>query len=93
MQTFDDETLRTALTELDGWEQDGDRIVREWSFDVFADAVGFIDRVLELADEAGHHPDLFNSFTTVRISLTTHSEGGITEKDLALARRIDAVGT
>jgi 4a-hydroxytetrahydrobiopterin dehydratase len=91
MSTLDTDTIRDRLADLDGWELDGDHIVREWTFDDFRAAMAFINRVADLADEAEHHPDLYNSYTSVRVGLTTHSEGGVTEKDLALAARIDGV--
>lgn len=91
MSTLDTDTIRDRLGRLDGWELEGDHIVRSWTFDDSRSAVSFINRVAELADDAGHHPDLYNSYTTVRIALTTHSEGGVTDKDLDLAGRIDAV--
>lgn len=91
MSTLDTDTIRERLGNLDGWELDGNQIVREWTFDDFRAAVDFINRVADLADEAEHHPDLYNSYTTVRIGLTSHSEGGVTDKDLALAARIDSV--
>lgn len=91
MTPLDTTTIQDRLAELDGWELDGDHIVREWTFPDFGAAIAFINRVAELADEAEHHPDLYNSYTTVRIGLTTHSEGGVTDKDLGLARRIDGV--
>ena len=89
MSTLDTDTIRQRLADLDGWEHDGSHIVRELQFDEFREAVGFINRVADLADDADHHPDLYNSYTTVRVALTTHSEGGVTDKDLDLAGRID----
>jgi 4a-hydroxytetrahydrobiopterin dehydratase len=91
MDILDTTTINDALADLDGWELQGDEIVREWTFPAFRDAVDFVNRVADLADDADHHPDLHNSYTTVRIALTTHSEGGVTNKDLDLARRIDGV--
>jgi 4a-hydroxytetrahydrobiopterin dehydratase len=91
MTTLDRDTIRARLADLDGWELDGDHLSREWSFDEFGEAVAFINRVAELADAADHHPDLYNSYTSVRVALTTHSEGGVTDKDLDLAGRIDDV--
>lgn len=91
MSTLDTDTIRERLANLDGWELDGNQIVREWTFADFRAAVDFINRVADLADDAEHHPDLYNSYTTVRIGLTSHSEGGVTDKDLALAARIDSV--
>ena len=91
MSTFDTDTIRERLADLDGWEHEDDHITREWTFPDFRSAIGFINRVADLADQADHHPDLYNSYTSVRISLTTHSEGGVTGRDLDLAARIDEV--
>jgi 4a-hydroxytetrahydrobiopterin dehydratase len=91
MSTLDTDTIRERLADLDGWELDDDHITRGWTFADFRSAIGFINRVADLADQADHHPDLHNSYTSVRISLTTHSEGGVTERDLDLAARIDEV--
>ena len=72
------------------WERDGDEIVREWKFDDFAAAKAFVDRVAEVAEETNHHPDiLLHSWNKVRLSLMTHSEGGLTENDFDMAGRLD----
>lgn len=68
-----------------------DAIVREWKFADFSAAWGFMSRVALLADGQGHHPDWSNSYGDVRIELTTHDAGGLTEKDVQLARAIDAL--
>ena len=91
MSTLENDQIQAALNDLDGWRLDGDRIRRELSFDTFPDAIAFINRVADLADEANHHPELRNSYTSVEVVLTTHSDGGVTEKDLELAGKIDAV--
>jgi len=80
---------------LDGgeWRREGEAITREWRFADFAAAIGFVDRVAEVAEEANHHPDiLLHGWNKVRLTLSTHSEGGITAADLALAERLDALG-
>jgi len=75
-----------------GWDQDGNAITREFSFADFATAVAFVNKVAELAEEANHHPDiLLHGYNKVRLTLSTHSEGRVTEKDHALAERIDAL--
>ena len=75
------------------WERDGDEIAREWKFDDFAAAMAFVNRVAEAAEEANHHPDiLLHGWNKVRLSLMTHSEGGLTQSDLDMAKRIDALG-
>jgi 4a-hydroxytetrahydrobiopterin dehydratase len=72
------------------WERDGDAIAREFKFDDFAAAKGFVDRVAEAAEEANHHPDiLLHGWNKVRLSLMTHSEGGLTDNDFDMARRFD----
>jgi 4a-hydroxytetrahydrobiopterin dehydratase len=72
------------------WERDGDEIAREWKFDDFAAAMAFVNRVAEAAEEANHHPDiLLHGWNRVLLSLMTHSEGGLTENDFAMAARFD----
>ena len=68
-----------------------DAIAREWRFPDFVSAWGFMSRVALLAEAHGHHPDWSNSYGTVRIVLTTHDAGGVTAKDVDLARAIDAL--
>ena len=74
------------------WHQEGDEIVRELKFDDFAAAMGFVNRVAEAAEEANHHPDiLVHGWNKVRLSLTNHAAGGLTDADFAMAARIDAL--
>lgn len=75
------------------WSREGDEIVREWRFENFAQAMEFVDRVADAAEEANHHPDIFiHGWNKVKLSLTNHSAGGLTEADFTMARRIDGVG-
>jgi 4a-hydroxytetrahydrobiopterin dehydratase len=75
------------------WEREGDAIARELKLPDFAAAMAFVNRVAELAEEANHHPDiLVHGWNRVRLTLSTHSEGGLTGNDLELAGRIDALG-
>lgn len=74
------------------WEREGETIVREWSFADFAQALAFVDRVGEAAEQAGHHPDiLLHGWNKVRLTLCTHSEGGLTQADFDLARGIEQI--
>jgi 4a-hydroxytetrahydrobiopterin dehydratase len=91
MATLDHDTVRHALEGLEGWQLEDDAIVREWRFASFRDAIAFINRVADLVGEADHHPDLWNSYATVRIRLTSHDVGGVSQRDLDLAARIDEV--
>ena len=82
-----------ALAELDGWTYDAERngVARSLRFADFGAAFGFMTRVALEAEKADHHPEWSNVWNKVDILLTTHSDGGVTEKDIALARRIDAI--
>ncbi len=82
----------TARLEGSEWRREGDEIVRDWQFENFGQAMEFVNRVAELAEEANHHPDiLVHGWNKVRLSLTNHSAGGLTEADFDMAGRIDAV--
>jgi 4a-hydroxytetrahydrobiopterin dehydratase len=74
------------------WAREGDQIVREWQLDDFAAAMVFVNRVAELAEERNHHPDiLIHGWNKVRLSVTNHSAGGLTEADFELAGAVDAL--
>jgi 4a-hydroxytetrahydrobiopterin dehydratase len=76
------------------WERDGDAIVRNHEFENFEQAVAFVNRVAEAAEEANHHPDiLVHSWNKVRLTLSTHSVGGLTQADLDMAGTLDGVPT
>ena len=91
-ELLSDEEIGSRLRPLD-WERDGDEIVREWRFENFAEAIAFVNRVADVAEEANHHPDIFvHGWNKVRLSLTNHSAGGLTETDFEMARRLDQVG-
>jgi 4a-hydroxytetrahydrobiopterin dehydratase len=75
------------------WVREGGAIVREWTFADFAAAIAFLNRVADLAEAANHHPDiLLHGWNKVRLELSTHSQGGLTEADFALAGQIDGLG-
>ena len=74
------------------WVRVGDAIVRDLQFDDFAAAMGHVNRVAEAAEAAGHHPDiLVHGWNNVRLTLSTHSAGGVTQADLDMAERLDAL--
>lgn len=82
-----------ALRDLNGWVYDeaGDAISHAFKFKTFSEAFGFMTRVALAAEKAGHHPDWSNSYNSVTITLTTHDAGGLSGKDIALAKAIDAI--
>ena len=77
------------LRELPGWTVKNDAITKTFKHDSFAEAIVFVNAVAHLAELANHHPDIDIRYTNVTITLTTHDQGGITEKDVALARSIE----
>lgn len=78
-----------ALAGLAGWERRGDEIEKSFDCRTFPDAIAFVVRIGFAAEAANHHPDLDVRWRTVRVALTTHDAGGLTGKDLALARTIE----
>ena len=74
------------------WGREGDEIVRDLKFEDFSGAIAFVNRVAAAAEEANHHPDiLVHGWNKVRLSLTNHSAGGLTEADFSMAKRIDSL--
>jgi len=88
MARLDDVTITSLLQEIPGWERQGDALVRTYTFKNFREAMAFVNRVAELAEEARHHPDITIRYNRVQLLLTTHEAGGITERDIALARKL-----
>lgn len=88
---FTQDEIRAALAGLPGWRVEDDALVRQFTLPSFADAVAFVTRIAFDAEAADHHPDLHVSYKRVSVTWATHSEGGITAKDVAGARQTDAV--
>jgi 4a-hydroxytetrahydrobiopterin dehydratase len=92
MALLSDEQIATGL-EGGEWRREGETVVRDWRFADFGAAIAFVERVAEVAEQSNHHPDiLVHGWNKVRLTLSTHSEGGITAADLALAQRLDTLG-
>lgn len=89
MPRLDEQRIAQLLADLEGWQRQGDAIVKEFRCGDFSGSVRFVARVAEIADQLNHHPDVEISWDRVRLSLTTHSQGGLTDSDFELARRID----
>ncbi|WP_421774105.1 4a-hydroxytetrahydrobiopterin dehydratase [Gracilimonas sp.] len=91
-QPLSEQEIREALNSLEGWEFGDDVIKKEFSFKDFSEALGFIVRVGVEAEKQVHHPQLFNVYNTVNISLNTHDAGDkVTQKDVDLAKAIESV--
>lgn len=91
MAVLTDDEVRDALGGLAGWEHAGGELRRQLGFGDFREAVAFVVRVAFEAEAVDHHPDLDIRYNKVHIALSTHSEGGVTPKDVALARAISAL--
>jgi 4a-hydroxytetrahydrobiopterin dehydratase len=92
MALLNDDEIAERL-EWSEWSREGDTIVREWKLDDFAAAMRFVNQVAEAAEAANHHPDiLVHGWNKVRLTLTNHAQGGLTQADFDLARTIDGLG-
>ncbi len=87
---LDDAAIAAAMADVPGWTRNGDGIDRQYRFADFVAAFGFIARVALLAEKADHHPEWSNVYNKVDIRLTTHDAGGLSARDFALAKAIDA---
>ena len=83
------EQATSMLTTLPDWEIKAGELVRTYKFEDFLTALGFVNRVAELAEKAGHHPDIDIRYNKVRLALVTHDAGGLTSKDFDLAAQAD----
>jgi 4a-hydroxytetrahydrobiopterin dehydratase len=81
--------IQRALGTLPGWARRGDALVKTYTWPSFAAGIAFVQRVARAADDADHHPDIDIRYTKITCSLSTHDAGGITDKDLALAKEIE----
>ena len=85
-----EEQIAEHAAQLSGWRREGDEIVRDYQFENFKQALEFVNRVAEVAEGMDHHPDiLIHSWNKVRLSVTTHSVGGLTARDFTLAEQIN----
>ena len=89
-ELLSDEAIATALEGVGDWRREGPAIVRDLRFDDFAAAMAYVNRVAEVAEELNHHPDiLVHGWNRVRLTVTNHSAGGLTQADFVLAGRLD----
>ena len=91
MPVLTDEQVDAAAKNLDGWERIDGALRRSVRFGAFLDGIDAVRRVAEHAERKGHHPDIDIRWRTVTFALVTHSEGGITDKDVQMAAQINQV--
>lgn len=82
--------IQERIKALNGWKLDDEEIEKDFTFADFTQAMAFVNRVAEAAEAADHHPDIEIKYNRVEMTLSTHSEGGLTEKDFDMAAKIDA---
>ena len=89
MQAYSEAQIKEALTETEGWQLDpaNGEIYRQYVFGNFVESLSFVNKVGEVAEEMGHHPDITIKWNKVLLSLVTHDAGGLTDLDFSLARR------
>ena len=88
-QKLSDQQLEAALAKLQGWSVIEGKLHKDYRFADFVEAFGFMARAALVAESMNHHPEWFNVYHTVKVDLSTHDAGGITELDLQLAGRMD----
>ncbi|HYN82142.1 MAG TPA: 4a-hydroxytetrahydrobiopterin dehydratase [Gemmatimonadaceae bacterium] len=90
-ELLSDIAIQRELGSLSGWARRGGAIVKTYQFKTFPEGIAFIGRVADQAEAANHHPDIDIRYTKIICSLSTHDSGGVTQKDLDLARSMDSV--
>ena len=83
------EEIKTWVASQSGWKYKGNAIRKEYKFPSFRDSIVFVNRIASIADDLNHHPDIDVRYNKVLLTITTHDSGGVTEKDLSLAGKID----
>ncbi|HEY9798857.1 MAG TPA: 4a-hydroxytetrahydrobiopterin dehydratase [Leptolyngbyaceae cyanobacterium] len=90
-QLLGDAEIEAQASELSGWTRQGSKLETTRKFKDFVEAIAFVNKLVEPAETAGHHPDIEVSYNKVKITLTTHDAGGLTQKDFDLAREISQI--
>jgi 4a-hydroxytetrahydrobiopterin dehydratase len=89
-QKLTEKEIAESLKKVPGWQRKGDEILRLYIFSGFVAAMAFVNHVADLAERMDHHPDILIQYKKVTLTLSTHSEGGLTDLDFTLAQNIDA---
>lgn len=89
MQRLSDEQIKTELSRLKGWSVVNGKLHKDYTFDDFVDAFGFMCKAAIHIEKMNHHPEWFNVYNKISVDLTTHDAGGITQNDISLAKTLD----
>lgn len=90
-QTLSEQELHEVLREMPEWGFEEGKLVRFYTFADFVQAMAFVNRVAQLAEQAGHHPDIDIRYNTVKLALVSHDAGGITARDAEMAHQLNAL--
>jgi 4a-hydroxytetrahydrobiopterin dehydratase len=93
MSKLSESEIIDKLPEAKGWERHGDMLVRTWQFPSFRRAIEFVNHVATLIEKTDHYPDITVSFRNVRLEMSTHNVGGLTEQDFALISELNTIPT
>jgi 4a-hydroxytetrahydrobiopterin dehydratase len=91
MAVLTDPEIKNALTSLPGWQQNGKAIQRIFEFPDFQAAMLFVNRIAEAAEQADHHPDIDIRYNKVTMALISHDSGGVTQRDIRMAGKINQI--
>lgn len=91
MTKLSNDEINQRLENLNGWYLKDQVIEKEWYFKDFKQAMQFLNKVADIAEEVNHHPEIYNVYSKVILRFNTHDEGGITDKDFAIAKEIDTI--
>lgn len=93
MPKLSESQIQARLTDDKGWDRVGDELVRSWQFASTRRALEFVHQVVDLSERLDHHPDIILSYRTVRIELSTHTDGGLTDVDFLMADALSGLST
>lgn len=91
MKVLSESEIDKHLTQLDNWRLENGAIIKDWVFQDFSEAMDFINMMAVIAEKHNHHPQLVNVYNRVTLHFTTHDAGGITEKDINIAKELDKI--
>jgi len=91
MEKLSQDQVKEHLADLPQWSLNGDSLQRTFAFEDFTAAMAFVNRIADLAEQVQHHPDIMVRYNKVTLTLTTHDAGGLTDRDIALAKATDEV--
>jgi len=91
MAILTDSEIQQALSNLKGWQRQGKAIQRIFEFSDFKAAMGFVNKIADAAEQANHHPDIDIRYNKVTMALVSHDAGGVTQRDVKMARRINEI--